>query len=148
MPGRDKKDKPVMDVKHVLRTAYLEEIEEFIYRVFVKIPPYGKVRILIKRQVDDQTLAALVKSDGPEKEWHPHYGKINYEYLEGHEIIEAIREYTNEEKGIRPLLGIDGWLRLSGDDEDVRQCISYGEESECFYYIKVHEMVIFPPKPR
>jgi hypothetical protein len=143
MPG--KRDKPVMDVKHVLRKAYLEEYDEFLYRVYVIIPPYGKVRILIKKHVDDQTLAQLVMNEGAEREWHPHYGKIHYDYIEGHEIIRAIREYVNEEKGIHPLVGLDGWLRLSGDDEDVRQCIFRGVESECFYYIKVHEMVIFPP---
>lgn len=140
MPG----DKPVLDVKHVLRTAYLEEYDEFLYRIYVMIPPYGKVRILIKGRGDDITLAQLVQDNGSFKQYHSHYGPIKYDDVEGFEIIKVIRELTDEQNEIRPLIGLDGWLRLSGDDMEIKRCLNLGVESECFNYIKVHEMVIFP----
>ena len=90
-------------------------------------------------------MAQLVKSNGSEKEYHYHYGLIRYDYIEGNKIINVIHEATNEEMNFHPLVGLDGWLRVCSEDVEINSCIEEGVEGDCFYYLKIHEMVIFPP---
>lgn len=136
-----KKNKPILDVKHVLTMARFEERDiDDPPRLFVEIEPYGKVNILIQ----DDTLASLVTDDGDQEEYHRHYGPVRFKILEGSQIRRALWELLRKHNQV--LIGVDGRLRITGDGDQIKECIARRKPCDLIHYIKIDELVIFPPK--
>lgn len=129
------------DVKHVLLEVHEDmDWDNQLTTFYVEFTPFGRVNLLIK----DTTLALLVSEDGSIEEQHRHYGKLQCEWLEGTEIRQKLGSLARENGA---LVGIDGCLRVTGDGSYLHECIERRKPCQYMWYIKIHDLVIFPKKP-
>jgi len=132
----------VYDVKHVLLelNEHMDWEQEYT-TYYVEIVPFGRVNLLIK----DTTLAQLVHEQGSEEDRHRHYGKIQFDCLHGSDLRQKLGQLT---RGNGALVGIDGCLRVTGDGSYLGDCIKEERSCQYMWYIKIHELVIFPKKSK
>lgn len=141
-----KSKKPIVDVKHVFAELHQYQDEELIPRYCIELPPYGRVNILIQREF----IAALVCEDGDMKEYHRHYGDVHYRLVQdthdnGSELSQILYRLCAEGGA---MVGVDGWLRVTGDGEYLRDCIYREKNCPVIWYIKPQELFIFPKEPK
>lgn len=138
-------NKPIVDVKHVFAELHYSPDEELYPHFHIELPPFGKVNVLIQREFP----AAYVCEDGDMNEYHRHYGQVKYRLVydgqeNGAKLTKLLVNLCSEAGA---MIGMDGWLRVTGDGDHLRDCISRERECPVIWYIKPQELFIFPKKP-
>jgi len=133
--------KPALDVKHLFKTVRMGFREEGIPYYYIELPPFGEIRLLLQ----DDMVVGLVDDEGDQRQYHSHYGKIKYHLLEGRDTRMQLGRLC---EGAGAMIGVDGWLRVTGNGEVMSRCIHYKEDCPEIWYIKPYELFIFPKKAK